>query len=223
MSDSLPESSLKVLADAGSGRVFIILFDDEGYRSLAHAIAAQLVEKVRAVVVSSPPVDARSWEPLSESLSSLIQSLSIRQASFIGLGAGATLAQNISLVYPKVVRTLAVVDSTSRPHPTRWERLVDRLEARLPFGLPLRLGNRGFNVRSYLHRLRCPLLVVSTSRASSFIRAELDSLAALAPTAWHVNVTEDDPAREAISLSSTLLAFYDTPAKCPQKNIGVAV
>lgn len=220
---SLPQHGLQVLSDHGAGRVFLTLVDDLAYLPLAESVALHVSKKARAVTVASAPVTAASWESLSESLEHLIEQLGVRQFSVMGLGAGATLAQNLALSNPKSVRILSVVDASSRPHPSLWERMVDRIEAKLPFGLPLRLGSRGFNIKSYVHRLRCPLLVVGTSRASKFIRHELESLAALAPTAWKVMLNEPDFEREAVSLTSTLLAFYDTPAKCPQKNLGVAV
>ncbi len=216
---ALPHLGIEVISDIGQGRVFIIIVDDLNYIALAHEIALQLSQRARVVTLLSAAVTATSWEPLSEILSELVVKLAIRQASLVGLGAGATLAQNLVLVNPKLVRTLAVIDSSSRPHPSRWERLVDRIEGKLPFGLPLRLGLQGFNVKSYLHRLRCPLLVIGTQRASSFILSELQSLASLAPTAWQVTVSDKDSQTEAAALTATILAFQDTPAKCPQKNI----
>jgi pimeloyl-ACP methyl ester carboxylesterase len=148
----------------------------------------------------------------------MIAELGVRQASLIGMGAGATLAQNLALTEPKMVRSMAVVDAASRPHPSRWERFVDALEARLPFGLPLRLGSAGFNVRSYVHRFRCPLLIVCTRRAGTFIRAELKQLSVLAPTAWRVDLTDIPVDEEAASFAETILSFQETPVKCPQKN-----
>jgi len=147
-----------------------------------------------------------------------LSKLNVRQASVVGMGAGATLAQNLALIHPKMVRSLAIVDSSSRPHPTRFERIVDWFEERLPFGLPLRLGSTGFNVKAYVHRLRCPLLVIATSRASAFIREELKSLAERAPTAWKVVLSGPIDSQIA-DLSDALLTFQDTPAKCPQKNV----
>lgn len=220
MQTALPISAVKIASDLGNGRVFMIILDDLGYLSLAESVARQIAERGRAVVLLSAPITVESWESLSESLSQTIEVLGVRQVSLVGLGAGATLAQNLALSRPKLVRTLAVVDATSRPHPSLCERLVDKLEANLPFGLPLRLGNNGFNIKSYVHRLRAPLLVVGTNRASAFVLRELESLATLAPTAWRVMICEEDQQREAAALTATILEFYETPAKCPQKNLG---
>jgi pimeloyl-ACP methyl ester carboxylesterase len=211
-------TGIEVLSDTGSGRTFITIVDDEAYLPFARAVVETLSGKARSVLVMSSSVTASTWEGLSDAFSAALVSLNVRQASVVGMGAGAALAQNLALSHPKTVRSLAIVDSSSRPHPTLWERVVDWVEEHLPFGLPLRLGSSGFNVKAYVHRLRCPLLVISTSRASSFIREELASLAARAPTAWKISLGGSLEAQIS-ELSEALLTFQDTPAKCPQKNV----
>lgn len=211
-------SSITVLSDSGTGRTFVTIVDDESYLPFAQAVVEKLSLKARSVLVMSSAVTGSSWQALSEAFVATLTDLNVRQASVVGMGAGAALAQNLALTNPKAVRSLAIVDSSSRPHPTLWERAVDWLEERLPFGLPLRLGSHGFNVKAYVHRLRCPLLVIATSRASAFIREELASIALRAPTAWRVLLSGPLDSQIA-ELSDTLLDFQDTPAKCPQKNV----
>ncbi|MEY4668415.1 MAG: hypothetical protein RL518_1114 [Pseudomonadota bacterium] len=222
MSDNIhhqqAHAGIEVLADKGSGRTFVTIIDDEAYLPFAHAVVDSLSTKARSVLLRSSAVTAGSWEGLSQALNTTLANLSVRQISMVGMGAGAALAQNLALCQPKTVRSLAIVDSSSRPHPSRWERMVDWLEERLPFGLPLRLGSSGFNVKAYVHRLRCPVLVIATSKASAFIREELKALSLRAPTAWRVTLS--GPLESQIAeLSDTLLSFQDTPAKCPQKNV----
>lgn len=210
---------LQILVDRGSGRTFVTILDDEAYMPLAQAVTERLSMKARSLVIRSRTITAESWRDLSEKLVEMIAKLGVRQASLIGMGAGASLAQNAALAEPKTVRSMVVVDAASRPHPSRWERAVDAVEQRLPFGLPLRLGSSGFNVRAYLHRFRCPLLVVSTRRAGTFIREELRQLALMAPTAWQVDLAAVPADEEATSFTDTILSFQETPAKCPQKNV----
>jgi pimeloyl-ACP methyl ester carboxylesterase len=175
------------------------------------------------VVVRISSVTADSWRALAERFEALLSENKVRQASFVGVAAGATIVQDLALAAPKLVRTLVIIDASLRPHPTRFERFLDRVEASLPFGLPLRLGSQGFNVRAYAHRLRCPMLLVSTSRASRFVSNELHALGSVAPTAWYVDLRISDATSEAKELASYVLAFQDTPAKCPQKNLQEAV
>jgi len=215
--------SLKVVSDQGSGRAFITVIDDPAYRGLALAIAGAVCQRARAIVIESESIRAESWKALALSFEQTLAALSIRQASFIGIAAGATLVQNVALENPRIVRTLVIVDASLRPHPSRIERILDGIEQRLPFGLPLRLGSKGFNVRAFAHRLRCPTLLVSTHRASSFISHELRVLGTVAPTAWYVQLAGRSDQQEAQEMCDLVLAFQDTPAKCPQKNLQEAV
>lgn len=214
---------VRVVSDQGAGRTFVVVFDDPSYLPLVQAISAAIALNARAVIVQSSSVTAESWRTLSEGVQSTLTALKIRQASFVGVAAGAALVQDLALIASKLVRTLIIIDASLRPHPSRWERLLDALEERLPFGLPLRLGSKSFNVRAFAHRLRCPMLLVSTRRASRFVSRELHSLGEVAPTAWYVRVQAERPDEEAAELAEYVLAFQDTPAKCPQKNIQEAV
>jgi pimeloyl-ACP methyl ester carboxylesterase len=216
-------SSAQVLSDLGSGRSFIIVVDDNGYLDLARAIAAAISSRARAVIIQSQPITAVSWGSCAASFGELLTSLGVRQASFIGLSAGATLVQNLALENPRIVRTLVIVDASLRPHPSRAERVLDAIERRFPFGLPLRLGSTGFNVRAFAHRLRCPMLLVSTCKASHFVANELKRLGAVAPTAWYVSLGAVSGVSEAQELCELVLSFQDTAAKCPQKNLQEAV
>ncbi len=214
---------VKVVSDQGSGRAFVVVFDDSAYLPLVRSIGEAIAKSARAVVIQVDQVNGESWVGLVDALSSALTELKVRQASFVGVAAGATLVQDLALSNPKIVRTLVIIDASLRPHPSRFERVLDAIEARLPFGLPLRLGSKSFNVRAFAHRLRCPMLLVSTRRASPFVCRELQALGEVAPTAWHVEVKSDDFSVESSALADYMLAFQDTPAKCPQKNLQEAV
>jgi pimeloyl-ACP methyl ester carboxylesterase len=214
---------IRVIADKGTGRSFVTVIDDPRYAELAQHICLAISNRGRAIVILTEAIAPENWRELSQAFDLTLQSLQLRQASFVGIAAGATLVQNIALENPKLVRSLVIVDASLRPHPSLLERVLDELESRLPFGLPLRLGSKGFNVRAFAHRLRCPMLLVSTQRASIFVTRELQSLGSVAPTAWHVRLNAANEEAEANELCELLLAFQDTPAKCPQKNLQEAV
>lgn len=211
--------AVKVLADEGSGRAFITVVDDAQYLPLALAVVSALRGRARTILLQSRAIKPDSWRETAAAFEAVLTSLQIRQASFVGLAAGATLVQSLGLERPKLVRSLVIVDASLRPHPSVLERFLDGIEARLPFGLPLRLGSKGFNVRAFAHRLRCPMLLVSSARASLFVSREMQTLGAVAPTAWHVKLNSTQESAEASELAELLLAFQDTPARCPQKNL----
>jgi pimeloyl-ACP methyl ester carboxylesterase len=217
------QPEVRILSDEGAGRAFVVVFDDDAYGPLVRSIGCTIAQSSRAVIVRISSVTAETWRMLAERFESMLSEIKVRQASFVGIAAGATIVQDLALMSPKLVRTLVIIDASLRPHPSRFERLLDRVEASLPFGLPLRLGSQGFNVRAYAHRLRCPMLLVSTSRASRFVSNELHALGRVAPTAWYVDIQKHGVVEEARELASYVLAFQDTPAKCPQKNLQEAV
>jgi len=214
---------VKTVSDLGSGRTFVVVFDDPAYLSLVQAIGAALVDSARVVIMQTSTISADSWREVAELFDANLAELKVRQASFVGVAAGAAVVQNVALSNPKLVRTLTVIDASLRPHPSRFERMLDALEAKLPFGLPLRLGSKSFNIRAFAHRLRCPMLLVSTKRASSFVVRELHTLGMVAPTAWYVQVRAERAEEEAQELAGYVNSFQDTPAKCPQKNLQEAV
>lgn len=205
------------LSDQGEGRSFIILFDDSSHLGLIESTAKSLGTKCRVLVFRSAEVSHVNWEVLSAALPELLTAEKIRQASFLCFGASANLVESLLLTEPKAVRTLVVVDAPSRPHPSTWDRLVDKVERFLPLGLPLRLGTVGFNVQAYLHRVRCPLLVVTTPKAGAFLQGDAEGVALSAPTAWRIVLTDEQLSQGL--LSETIVQFQDTPAKCPQKNV----
>jgi pimeloyl-ACP methyl ester carboxylesterase len=221
--DNTTTTSVHILSDVGTGRSFVTLVDDDRYSALITSVSARISQKARSVVLKTPPVLVDNWRAIAKDMTDRLAALGIRQASFVGVGSCAALAEDLALSAPKSVRSLIVIDSPLRPHPTRWERIVDTLERRLPFGLPLRLGSKGFNVRSYAHRLRCPVLTVATARASHFVASELAALGALAPTSWHLSLRGKSETEEARELGDIVFEFQDTPAKCPQKNRQEAV
>ena len=155
-------NQMRVILDQGSGRSFVVVFDDPNYSELAQAVAAAIAGRARTVVIQSDPITGDSWSNLADTLAALLVDLKIKQGSFVGLAAGATLVQNLALNSPKLVRTLVVIDASLRAHPTRFERTLDALESRLPFGLPLLLGSNSFNITAFAHRLRWLILLVST-------------------------------------------------------------
>lgn len=199
------------------------MYDDDSYSDLARATSDRIAERARSIVIKTPQVVAENWRAMADGLVDALSSLGIRQSSFVGIGAGASLTEDLALSSPKSVRSLVIIDSPLRPHPSWWERAIDAIEGTLPFGLPLRLGSKGFNVRSYAHRLRCPLLTVATKRATPFVRSELQALGELAPTSWYISLASKSSEKEATELGTLIVEFQDTPAKCPQKNRQEAV
>lgn len=201
--------------EAGSGRAFLLLVEPQAFVE-ADALHQQLASKTRSLVVESAPVMSSNWTKLTEELLAFIRERGIRQISLIAWGPAATLALNMALLEPKLVRSMVVLDAGMRPRWTWGTRCIDWLEQFLPLGLPLRLRSQEFDARSLLQRIRCPVLVVTSADSTEFLKLQADEMQRRLPTAWRVHL----PALDAqAALSRTVLEFQEVPAKVPQRQM----
>lgn len=211
---STSAAQLEVLEESGSGRTFVVMAENRD-RAAGAAIYDAMVKQggtVRVVLLHAKAITEGRVSQYVQSLIGILQQRSIRSVSLIGIGAAASVVQGLALVELKLVRTVCLIDATTRPHPTTYERMLARVEQYLPLGLPFRSPIEGFDSRPYLQRIRCPVMVLTTPHASAYILSEATVLGTRLPTAWTYHLTPAD------DLSSLILSFQDVPAKCPQKN-----
>ncbi len=209
---------VEVTIEKGSGRAFLFLVEDSKYLDIAKRCAEALADKGRAIVLKVVKINGSIIDQLSDQILKKLSELKVRQASYVGFGAASSLVQSVALMDLKMVRTMVLVDATTRPHPSMLLRWIDKIERSLPLGLPWRLDNDGFDSKPFLHRLRCPVLVCCTSVASDFEKAESELLEHGLPTAWRVDLS---PGKEGDELGDLCAKFYDVPAKCPQKGVNL--
>ena len=210
------EGSVTLRDDRGKGRAFVIAFETGSYQTMAEYLFSELSRDVRVLLISVDPIGDDSWRSQTTSLVDAVKNAGVRQASFVGFGAACSLVQNVCLREPKLVRTAAFIDGSSRPHPSRIIRIIDWIERVLPLGLPLRSSSRAFDGRAFLQRIRCPSLVISSSLATPFLRSEADELVSGMPTSWWIELPREG---EIDELGRLIQEFHDVPAKCPQKNV----
>ncbi|NBO19860.1 MAG: hypothetical protein EBV03_11700, partial [Proteobacteria bacterium] len=177
-------ASLSILTDSGSGRPCVVLHERGDSLPLAAALVQTLTAKGRVLQIETPVINDHNWEGLTTELLALLSEKTVRHAAFISFGACGALVQALALQALKMVRTIVLVDASTRAHPSRISRLVDRVEQWLPLGLPLRLAQSGFDAKPFLQRIRCPVLVVSSPAGSAYERSEAAVLEAGLPTAW---------------------------------------
>ncbi len=206
-------SPLNVIRDVGKGRSFVILLEKGTSHTIAESLVTKLSSRARVVLMECDAVDATNWKNLSATLIALLPGLSIRQSSFLSFGAACSVILAMALNDLKIVRTLIFVDGENRPHPSLWQRAVDRIERALPLGLPMRSGIEGFDAKPLLQRLRCPSLIVTSPGASAHSRSEATTFSVGLPTAFEYKLSSNDYAEE---LSDLVVSFQDVPAKCPQ-------
>jgi hypothetical protein len=205
------------LNDKGKGRAFIILSEPSSYQLFAKNLFDEIAEVTRSILLETPVVTESNWRELTASLLEYLNRKNIRQASFIAFSDASSIVLNLSLNELKLVRSMVIIDAATRPHPSFFQRLVDKLENFLPLGLPLRSYGKGFDAKSFLQRMRCPVLVITSHQAGHYIKTQTEIFKQGLPTAWAETLSDVNPAHQ---LQQMILEFQQTPAKCPQKNTG---
>jgi hypothetical protein len=159
----------------------------------------------------------------AQSVANTLAAQGFRHGHVIAFGAAANLLLRVYLAFPKVVRSAVLVAPTLRPYPSKWQKLIQTLDGYLPLGLPFRSPLRGFDPLPFLHKVRCPMLILkkvkdlhlpSTSEGEIGIACE--ALARSLPIAW---MQECVDGRGSEGFVEILDSFFAVPAKSPQKNL----
>ena len=203
--------------DSGKGRATLLIHETNGYGEflesfLLRATRTDEAQHGRLVVIQTPRISDDTWESIAGAFVELLNEKRVRQAQVVGLGAASTLAMYLALEDSRRVRQLVLLDASSRAHPSKWARFVGRLEQYLPMGLPFRSVSKGFDATAYLQRLRCPVLVATSPRASTYEKSEATRLLAAVPTSWGCSIASTKDLWDKIE------TFQSVPPKCPQKN-----
>lgn len=206
---------ITLVQDAGKGRAFVVLHEEGEYGEMAGQLHASLSAETRALLVRSSPITDSNWSDVTRAFREFLDKNSIRQASFVSFAAASSIVLNLCLTELKLARSVVLVDACTRPHPGWFDLLADRIENFLPLGLPLRSNSRGFDAKSFLQRIRCPVLTVLSRGAGPYVRSQASVFADGLPTGWSAELSGGDQVAE---LNRHVLNFQKVPAKCPQKN-----
>ncbi len=214
--DSQKSAVISEIADQGKGRAFVVIYEPCVYKTYANDLFNEISQSTRCILAEIPIVTESNWSELTAELIKFLESKNIRQASFVGFSDAASIVLNLALYDLKLVRSMVLVDAATRPHPSKLQKIVDKIENLLPLGLPLRSYGKGFDAKSFLQRMRCPVLVVLSSYANLYTISQVEIFKTGLPTAWSVNLKQSNQMHE---LKELVIDFQQTPAKCPQKNI----
>ena len=182
--------------------------------------SATLAAEFRVLSLTSPLPSMEQVVEYADAVERELKQLGVKRATLLGAGAGASVVQALAVFHPTVVRRVILVDPTARLSPSLGMRIIDRIEHFLPFGLPLRKLNSAFDSRPFLHRLRCPTLILSTPNAGLFHRQQAAYLAKKIPNARLRELTSAavNPYRHwGEALAAEIKIWSDTPAKRSQK------
>jgi hypothetical protein len=138
--------------------------------------------------------------------------------------AACALAQALTLhsnsTGTGAVRRLLLLDPQSRIKPNLLNKILDKIESKLPLGLPLRPLNEDFDSRSSLHRLRCPVTIALSQESNLFLRHEASLLHKRIPNCYYVEFSHSLHTNQGKQdLLHELNKLLQKSVKNPQKNL----
>lgn len=140
----------------------------------------------------------------------------LKRITVLGHGVGASIAMAFTCAAERLVRRLVVLDACTRIAPSYLTRLIDRLESRLPIGLPLRTISDSYDARPQLHRIHCPTLILTSTSADNFTLEQSKLIELRTPNSWRTQLQQElhNGNRELVEAVSD---FVKIPVKRPQK------
>ncbi len=196
--------------EVGAGQPIVVLGTNDYFGIKSHLESVN-ISGHRILCINLTNVGG-NVDQAAKKIVQLLDERDIRQATIVGLADSGAVAISLALSERKRIRRLVLVDAPVRPQISAIENIFSWIEGHLPLGLPFRRQSQGFDARSYLQRIRCPTLVVTTQHASSDIKSQAVHESQALATAWFKEINSPS---EFISVIST---FLEIPAKRPQKN-----
>lgn len=156
--------------------------------------------------------DLKNIVTLSEVFKNLVFQEKLTRLTLVGVGCGGPLVIHYVANNIKNVRRVLFVDAISRPNQLPLEKVFEWIERFLPLGLPFRPLSKEFDPRPIIHRVRCPVLVVTENIFSNSIelKAHAKFLMERLPNAWQSEIKEN-------GFGELFKSFIGVSTKQPQK------
>jgi hypothetical protein len=201
----------------GSGKTLLLVYEAKGrFEEKVHQLKEILKNDFKVVLLRVAKFSEIDWQLFADSLADTIIDSKLKNFSLISFGSVSSLTIHFYLKYQKLVRSIIFVDALTRPHPSTLTRIIDKIEAYLPMGLPFRSFGSSFNGKPFLQRVRCPCLVITTTHATEQHLADAEILHLTLPTAWTGKVASQN---FSLELHELIKDFQNVAAKRPQKNL----
>jgi hypothetical protein len=152
-----------------------------------------------------PPESGLEWEQTSSQLESALAERGLRHCPIIGIGESALIVHHFAVFRPKICQSIILIDPVFHLAVTRLTRLVNWLERILPLGLPLRVGTDSFISAPFLHRIRCPTLVINSGEEGIEQEEAISSMTRRIPNGWFRRLGREAPEADLIESISSFL------------------
>lgn len=177
----------------------------------------------RTAVVCADIPSGTDVVPFAEIVLQQLEMNGLKRITLIGINEGASVVQALTILSPRLFRKAILINPESRIRPSLFTTVIDRIESFLPVGLPFKASNKNFNSRPFLHRIRCPVLVLTTNEATYFNMLESSYIASKIPNCYIISLKKPLFTDSSISFSNEFLSlvkdFNESPVKRPQKNL----
>lgn len=205
-----PGGGVAVRRDVGTGRSIVIIdcpaANPNKLNNRANTLSEALSGSLRVVELEvQPPASGAEWRLIAREIEEQLSRLGIRLCTVVGVGEGTVIAQHLAISHPKLCQSLVLVNPVFQLSETLLSRLAAWVESALPLGLPLRIGSDQFVSAPFLHRLRCPTLVLVSTEISAAAARVMVSMARRIPNAWYQMLTAEKTDEQLIHLVQTFL------------------
>jgi pimeloyl-ACP methyl ester carboxylesterase len=157
--------------------------------------------------------DPKNLVGLSERFKTLITESKLTRITLVGVEWGGAVAIHYAANNIKNVRRVLFVNALSRAKQLPIEKGLEWIERFLPLGFPFRPISKDFDPRPIIHRVRCPVLVVTQASSQiEDIKIHTKFLMDKLPNAWHAEL-------ELSTFPELLENFIVVPTKQPQKAV----
>lgn len=187
------------------------------------ALYSQFSSRHKVLVLDDALPSEESVFEYAQDLIPEIEKLVGKRTSIVAYREGCSIAKAICVSEPRLIRRLILIDPQARMKLDLFSRIIDKIEAFLPVGLPMRALSKRFDSRSFLHRLRCPVLVARSEAFNIFLDDEAGYMRKKIPNCYGFqakNALYQD-SRFSDEFVDVLEQLLNTAVKRPQKNTPV--
>ncbi len=186
--------------------------------ALAEKVAKDLANNFRVLVYNAALPNSLEVDSFSERVNTSLQNNKIKRVTIFAAGSASNLAIALSINFLGLARRVAFLDPELRMNSSLTERIIDKIESLLPLGLPLRPLNNHYDPRPALHRLRCPVYLVSSEKISLRSSSELSFMQKRIPNSIKKEIDYESKTLSE-DIKNLLTALILQPVKRPQKNL----
>ncbi len=173
------------------------------------------------VVPNQSVQDLSSVNDYADQLLSLLETAKLKKITILAEGIAVAPSSLLVIKSSSLFRRVLFFDPLFTPTPSEKTNWISILENIVPMGLPITPFDKAYDLRTSIHRLRCPLYLYRTSHSTEKSIQDEQFLIKRAPNTIFENLNYklfSSNSTLAIELLQTLNQVIEQPVKRSQKN-----